>query len=224
MSKLDNDIFLINNEGVLEINKPEARNTPEFKAIIIRDKGSPGDHDGRKKVMAFKELMFVYLYYHPLSMYRELPDEARFLACRAEADLGDDWKIDEVIKDAGKATIEKAKLTAMYYTYINANRSIYSIGEDIKFFNERREKLRKKLVEKSAQLDETTEEEDRQTLEREVDYLTTNLMNLATNITSINDSLPKAYDTVEKLKQKILDEEQQEGKIYGGGTIGNRED
>lgn len=223
-NKVDNDIFIINTDGYLEINKPEARNIPEFKTIIVRDKGSEGDYDGRKKVFAFKELMFCYLYYHPLSMYRELPDEERLRSSRVQAELPDEWKVDEVITLAGRKMIETANLSGVFKTYINTSRAIYSIGEDIKFFNERREKLRKKLMEKFSQLDETVEIDAKQELEREADYLTNGLMDMATKITNLNDSLPKAYDTVEKLKQKIHDDEEEQGKIYGGGIIGNRED
>lgn len=224
MSKVDNDIFMINTEGYLEINKPEARNIPEFKIILIRDKGSEGDHDGRKKLFAFKELMFCYLYYHPLSMYREMPDEERLNSSKSQAELTEAWKIDDVITQAGRKMAETAKLSGVFKTYINTSRAIYSIGEDIKFFNERREKLRRKLIDKFSQIDETEEIETRQELEREADYLTNSLMDMATKITNLNDSLPKAYETVEKLKKKILDDEEAEGKIYGGGVIGNRED
>lgn len=223
MAKVDSDIFIINTDGLLEINKPEARNIPEFKAIIIRDKGSDGDHDGRKKLYAFKELMFAYTYYHPLSMYRDLADEVRFSACVGYADLPLDFKLDDLIKAAGRVIIETADLSSLYHAFINANRAIYSLGEDIKFFNERKEKVRKSLKEKIALLDETVEEEERQDVERQVEYLTKSLMDSGTKIISINDSLPKAYETIEKLKQKILDEEAEEAKLYGGGSVGNRE-
>jgi len=223
MGKIHNDIFLINNDGLLEINKPEARNVPEFKAILIRDRGSDGDHDGRKKAFAFKELMFVYTYYHPLSMYRDLADEARFTSCISYASLPNNWKLDNLISAAGVALVEGLNLSSMFYTYVNANRAIYSLGQDIRFFNERKEKIRDRLKNKILQLDAEIEEEKKQELEREVSYLTDSLMGTTTKIMSINDSLPKAYETIEKLKQKLLDEELKEGTLYGGGTVGNRE-
>ncbi len=34
---------------------------PEFKTILVKDKGSQGDNDGRKKLMAKKKFFYIYL-------------------------------------------------------------------------------------------------------------------------------------------------------------------
>lgn len=102
MRKFNVDLFVINSDGVLEINKPEAREIPAFKEMLARDKGSPGDHDGRKKLVAFKEFMFIHLYYHPLSTLRDLEDKERFKTARGLSNLNSDWEIDSLIEDGGK--------------------------------------------------------------------------------------------------------------------------
>jgi len=219
------DIFLINEEGLLEINKIEARSVPEFKAILIRDKGGKveGDYDGRRKFFAFKELMYVFLYSHPSSIYRDLSDESRRYKCIEHAELPNDWKPDEIIKDAGKALLKLLDMSALYHSYLNANRGVYSLGEDLKFFNTMRDKMRKSVLDKMKELEKAVMEEDKQRLEAEVDHITTRLIDMGIKISSISNNLPTAFETVEKLKVKLLNDVQSGGKIYGGGVLNNRE-
>lgn len=48
-----------NNEIMLD--KEFIHMVPEFKTILVKDKGSPGDADGRKKLMAKKKFFYIYL-------------------------------------------------------------------------------------------------------------------------------------------------------------------
>jgi hypothetical protein len=48
-----------NNEVMLD--KEFIHIVPEFKNILVKDKGSPGDNDGRKKLMAKKKFFYIYL-------------------------------------------------------------------------------------------------------------------------------------------------------------------
>jgi len=219
------DIFVINEEGILEINKPEVRTVTAFNTILIRDKGGKvkGDYDGRKKVFAFKELMYIHLYTHPASIYRDLPDKTKHLKCIEHAELPDGWKVDEVIKKAQKAFTRILDMSALYHSYINANKGVYSLGEDLKFFNSMRDKMRKKILDKTKELEVTTLEETCQQLEGEIDHATVRLMDMGNKITTISNNLPIAFDTVEKLKQKLLKESGTSNKIFGGGELNNRE-
>lgn len=45
----------------VELNKPWLMMIPEFKAIIDRDKGSPGDYRGQYKLRATDEFSYIYL-------------------------------------------------------------------------------------------------------------------------------------------------------------------
>lgn len=56
---------------------PELRAIPVFRDIITRDRGSEGDHDGRKKLKASKEFAWIYFMYDPLSPYQALEEEER---------------------------------------------------------------------------------------------------------------------------------------------------
>ena len=64
MSKL----FTMDANLKVELNKAELLLIPEFSALIRRDRGSEGDHDGRKKFHARKEFTFIYfLIFTPLN-------------------------------------------------------------------------------------------------------------------------------------------------------------
>jgi len=219
------DIFLINADGVLEVNKIEARNIPEFKEILIRDKGGKvdGDYDGRRKFFAFRELMFIYLTAHPASIYRDLPDKIREEKARKDCNLPDTWKVDKLIEDAKAKFIELIDMSALYHSYINANKGVYALGEDIKFFNILRDKMRSSIKAKVLQLDNVALDADKQALEGEIDHLTVRLLDLGNKINTISNNLPTAFDTVETLKQKLLKESNSGAGVYGGGTIHSRE-
>lgn len=217
------DILLINPEGFLEINKKEIRTIKEFNVLLVRDKGSDGDFDGRKKLFAFKEFMYIYLYSHPASIYRDLPDEVRHLKSVEHAKLPTTWKVDKDIKGAQDKFLTILHMSALYHSYINANRAVYATGEDIKFFNTLRDGVRNKIIEKTRELDVAALEEDIQRLHGEIDYLTNRLLDLGGKISTISANLPKAFETIEGLKQKLLKESSGGGKIYGGGDLNNRE-
>lgn len=219
------DIFIINEEGILEINKKEVRDIPEFKEIIIRDKGGKiyGDYDGRRKMFAYKELKYIHLVTHPSTIYRDLPKEARHEKSKAAADLPEDWQPDELIHKAIEAYKELIPISALFHSYLNANSAVYAIGEDLKFINTLREKTRNRIIEKTKELDNTVIEEDIQRLGAEIDSSTNRLMELGSKITNLSNSLPVAFETIEKLKVKLLNEGQAGAGVYGGGVINNRE-
>lgn len=217
------DILLIGNDGLLEINKKEIRTLKEFNAILTRDKGSEGDFDGRKKFFAFKELMYIYLYSHPSSVYRDKPDEARHSYSVEHADLPTNWKPDAIIRKAQEKFLKLVNMSALYHSYINANRAVYATGTDIEFFNNLRDGVRTKIITKTKELDAAVIEEDIQRLNGEIDYLTNRLLDLGGKISTISANLPKAFETIEGLKQKLLNESGGGGKIYGGGDLNNRE-
>lgn len=219
------DIFLIK-DGLLLINKIEVRTIPAFKAILMRDKGGKvdGDYDGRLKLYAFKELMYIYLYHHPASIYRDLPDNVKHEKCIDHTVLEKSWKPDDVIKKAVRIFHDIIDMSALHHSFVNANKAVYALGEDLKFFNKLRDNLRDKINVANDLIETVTTEEERKQAEAEVDHSTTRLMDIGVKINSISNNLPTAFDTVETLKQKLLDESEVGGKIYGGGELGNREE
>jgi hypothetical protein len=79
----------------------------EFRAIVRRDRGTPGDTQGRKKLGAIKELAFIYFYVDfnsPYSAYRTDKDnlllDVRFQKVRDAVGLPSSWFPDELIDAA----------------------------------------------------------------------------------------------------------------------------
>ena len=222
------DIFVIDEETkLLVLNKKEIRSVKQFKDILERDKGGhiPGDSDGRKKLMATKEFMYIYLYANPFSIYRDLSDDSRAERCKNHAELPDIWKVDPLVQAGIDEFTNLLSMSALLHSYVNANRAVYAFGEDLKFFNSLRDKMREAIKDKTLQLEVSTNltEDMRQTLEAEIDHTTGRLMDLGIKINNISNNLPNGFDTIETLKTKLLKESQGEGNIYGGGKVNNRE-
>lgn len=89
---------------------PEVRMFAPFKKILERDKGKKsdraiyevGDADGRRKILATKELAFVYFYSDPRSPYVEsyLDNKERETKVCKMLGMPEGWAIDAVVQDA----------------------------------------------------------------------------------------------------------------------------
>lgn len=219
-------IFKINEDGLLEINKPEIRGIKAFREIVERDKGQhtkKGDYDGRKKLFAFKELMYVHLYSSVAGIYKDLPEDAKHANCKRDAELHDTWKPDSVIKRACEKYNKIETLSAVYHAYINTSKGLFSIGEDVKFFNTQKERARAKIQENIKILEVTELEEEKQRLEAQINTATNKLLDWNNKILAITNSLPTAYATLEEIHKKVIEESQKSKVLYGGGTVNNRE-
>lgn len=91
--------FQVNEQGIPEISD-EARAIAVFKKLITRDKGSDGDHDGRKKYQATKELAFVYFFAKFDSPYESYEEYDRVLKIKKAVGLDEKWKVDSEIQEA----------------------------------------------------------------------------------------------------------------------------
>ena len=224
MNKHFENLFIINEKGFLEINKPSLRSILEFKAILIRDKGSEGDHDGRKKFIAFKELMFVHTYTHPASPYKDLGDKDRENVVIETCKFDTAWKPDNLIWAACDKYKELINMSALYYSYNNASKAVYSIGKDLNFFNEQKNKKRKTLVDLTKQTEASSlDVAELQEMDMRIDLLTTSLLKLGDEIINLTTKLDKAFVTLSGLKNRLLEAEQVGSNLRGGGKLGNRE-
>lgn len=224
MKNLDK-IFIINETGVLEVNKPEIRNLKAFKSILERDKGGKvkGDSDGRKKAFAFREFMYIYLVASEYSIYASLPDEARKIKAQKEANLPDKWKEDDLIRTACKKLTELEGASPLRHGYNNAKKAIYSLGEDIKFFNRQKENIKKQIEISYNELENSTAEEDIQRIQLGIDSATNRMLGLSNKILTLSEKLPSTYEILKDFEKKLLDEANAANTIYGGGSLGNRE-
>ena len=67
-------LFQISENMELQLNKEWILMIKEFAEILKRDRGSPGDTQGRRKLKAMKQLTYVYLMEDFLSPFREEDD------------------------------------------------------------------------------------------------------------------------------------------------------
>lgn len=219
------ELFSIDENGLLIINRVEARQIKEFKEILSNDKGSEGDYDGRKKYYAFKEFMYIYHMASPKSIYRDLPDKARKVRAILEAGLGKEWKETQLIKDAVQEYKNVFALSGSEHAYFNASKGLYSIGEDIALFNEANARTRDKI--KKLKLDVENGNDTPDQLEQKeymLDKLTENLSKNTQEVIKLSSILPSAYKALEDLYEKMRKESEGKKKIFGGGEVGNREE
>lgn len=89
---------------------PEVRMFAPFRKIIERDRGKKsernlyevGDADGRRKILATKELAFIYFYSDPRSPYVEsyLDNKEREAKVCKMLGMPEGWTIDSVVQEA----------------------------------------------------------------------------------------------------------------------------
>ena len=95
-------LFSISEYGELILNKPAILKHYVYRSIIRRDRGSTGDHEGRRKDFAYKE--FAYIYY--MADYDSLPNRNgyklsdKYNYARKAAGLPYSWKPDDTITSA----------------------------------------------------------------------------------------------------------------------------
>lgn len=110
---------------------PEIRAIPIFRDIITRDRGSAGDHDGRKKVQACKEFAWIYFMHDPMSPYMALEEEERRPKVAKLIFEDPKWKPDKKLKEA--ASRYKEMTTTLQVRMLqSAREASYTIIEYLK--------------------------------------------------------------------------------------------
>lgn len=100
---------------------------PEFAALYKRDKGSPGDVDGRKKLRFKKEVAFIYFSVGFTSPLRDWQPSEKLAESLNYAGLKED-DIDEVINDAAIKYEElQLKSSRSYRTYLAMKKGLDSM-------------------------------------------------------------------------------------------------
>jgi len=88
-------LFELGDNNMATLNKPWISLIPEFRALLARDKGGPGDGSGKYKKKATREFTFIYLMYDFHSPYEEEPDDIRLTHSLAGAGIElDKWEGD----------------------------------------------------------------------------------------------------------------------------------
>lgn len=96
-------LFELAENNMATLNKPWISLIPEFRALLTRDKGGPGDGSGKYKKKATREFTFIFLMYDFHSPYENEPYDRRLELSLDNSDLTGkqvDLDNDEVFQEA----------------------------------------------------------------------------------------------------------------------------
>ena len=131
-------LFTLKN-GEVVINRVEILTIPAFTKVLHRDKGSKGDADGRKKLMAFKE--FAYIYH--VADVGSTPNKNGYTKHRAHihalnsTGLASDYKPDDIVNEAiihyknEQASLPRDTILELIKTYGVVNRVVKGLRENL---------------------------------------------------------------------------------------------
>lgn len=226
-----NTLFVLNSYGELEINKLEVRKIPEYDILFKRDRGSDGDYNGSKKLIACAEIYYIYLVYDVRSIYYNLPLEQRKLKAIKDCKFKDTWKETKELDNAILRYKEDFKLSAAGMAYVVAEKSYRTFTKDT-------QDLLEELVDNKNMLNNLLKvHKNRDTgtgLKLKDDFaLTTRVQEIAAVINEIVKaqgqimanikSFASLGDAVKLLATKFIEEGGNLKVPVGGGDLGNRE-
>lgn len=215
-------IFVLDSEGNIEIN-PLAKQIPEYKMVLMKDKGSEGDYDGRRKLKSKKEFLYIYHMCDPRSLCYNLGQIDKEIVAKKTAGLPEDWKESDFIIDAIVRYKLDIILTATGNSYYAAEKGLFSVAEDIKYLQDENENLKSELREELKKMRAMRDTADRVTAIAEITNLIKTITDNQKNMSTVIQSLPKLKQTVDELAAKYAEEGGGSARIHGGGTLGNRE-
>jgi len=199
-------LLKVNEDLTLEI-VPEILEVPEFKAIVRRIKKTKGDMDGRLKLVAKKELAYVYNMASDEGPYSSYEPKVRHQ--KLANDLFEDptWKPDEEIT----AAIEKYKelnhtaasktLATIINALYKANKIVDTLINEIEN-NLETGKYKEGINNKKGQVITGVEI----------------MLNDIQALLKASNEIPKTIDIFEKLQDKIIKEKQVAASKFRGGV------
>lgn len=210
-------LFILDEDGNLVINKKELSTIKEYAAILNRKgKGS--------KAQIYNEFLFVYLSLNPDSMYMDLPESERYDKVKEHCGFDDEWYADKFLIACMERYEKDLELDAFIKSYKSSRQGIYSMSSDIDLINDLSNNLRESIKSDKKQLDLSVSEIEKQDIRIRIQANTDSLIANNERILKLNEKYPKALDVVELLYKKMINKRDEDSKIYGGGKLGNRED
>ena len=177
-------------DGNLVINKTEILTVPEFRTILTRDRGSVGDHDGRKKKQAFKE--FSYIYHmadvNSTNIRNGISGQKAVDNAKSWSGLDTDYRADEVVNKA------IAKYKELQYSL--PRETIYELVKTYGVINTVIKGIRKNIEELATK--------DKLTVDQANDALNmiNTLITQGENLPKLTTKLVTAIGQLERLEEK----------------------
>lgn len=195
-------LFKITPNGVA-INKDEIALYKPINKLITRDKGSAGDSDGRKKLMAIKELTYLYFYCNPESSPNRLgqSDKEKHEYAIKHAELPNTFVVHDDLKEAIKCYNEELASCLSLELINNARKAIGSSNKALSILASR---VEKRIT--NVNNDSTDEELNE-------------IIKMSNNILEMLDDIPNMVAKLEKAENLVYDQITRHEEKRGGGEI-----
>lgn len=193
----------------IPVFSPTAKMIEDFKVLIVRDKGSKGDSDGRKKLHANKELAYIWFVVDRKSdIKNNYSEEERHEKAKRIVGLPEDWKADKYVEIA-MSTWEEIRETQTSKVLDEIKESLFSSQRLVSLI---RKKIDRKLLQ--AGENDIVPDMDEDT---GVDYVA-DLMKDVNSLLDMSKKIPDMISIIEKLEEKVS-KEKSDGKGKKGVAI-----
>ena len=127
------DLLVLNEDKTEAHLDPYLYEIEDFKAMIRRDKGMKGDHDGRKKLKTKKELAYIYHMNDYRSPYASVDSSVRYDKVVEDLFADYDWQPDEIVKKAEQKYNEltETHMTKLLKSARNATKKLEQFLNDV---------------------------------------------------------------------------------------------
>lgn len=211
MSKFEN-IFNINADGTLSINKQELRGHKAF-----------ADYIGNTKE-CIRDLMSIYLLGDPRSMYAQITGTLKYDKVAAHVGRDKGWKPTAKLLKAVDAYIGMVNISPTGNSFLAANKSLYEAGNDINDIVESNNYLKNLLKDKIKEIQSgSLGEMETISAMKECKAIGKELLSNQADANKIIKDLPVLIKTVGDLASAWANEGNGTKELYGGGKLGNRE-
>lgn len=212
MSAFEN-IFKINADGSIELNKQELRANDIFKKFV-----------GNKKEN-LQDMMYMYLMGDPRSKISHLPVTEKQKEAARAVNREPGWQPSPLLRGAIEEYKRVIELTPTGKSFLAANKSLYNLGEDINTIVDTISYLKSLLQKKLAVLEsDTMGLDETMILAKECKALLSEILSLQTQSQAIIKGLPTMNKTVKELADAWANEGNGVKAVHGGGELNNRED
>ena len=185
------NLLVVTNEFDVSV-APEALELKAFKALVTRDKGSKGDHDGRKKYRAKAEFAYIWHMTHVDSPYFSQERALRHKNLVKDLFVDEPWKPDELVQEALALYESLVKTTSV--------RVLETIRDSLIVTDN----MTKKLIENIS--DRITNGEYKKVVLNRVGTPISGvsiIMDDLTQLIKLSNEIPKTIDTMEKMEEKV---------------------
>jgi len=215
-------LFILGEDFLVELDKEWISTIKEFKALLVRDKGSKGDTQARKKLQAQKEFTFIYHYCDYRSKFINYSERDRLKHALKNAELAEDIDINKdpellaaiecylALQTTPALRLIKSLKEGMHTGHRVVDRIIAYLNKKLDDIEANEDSLEEKVKEvngKKFLIDPIKEIEEKLSV-----------------IMDISGKLPKTLKSIDELEEEVTKELAELPNLKGKAMKGDRED